>query len=61
MAEVHQCPRCELRFRYRTELEYHWREEHEPVPEVEREPDVDRADDGEMEGPVRGNGQAGPG
>jgi uncharacterized C2H2 Zn-finger protein len=25
---VHTCPRCELRFRFRTELEWHLAEEH---------------------------------
>ena len=25
---VHQCPKCELRFTYQTELDYHCREEH---------------------------------
>lgn len=25
---VHQCPKCELRFSFRTELEHHCREEH---------------------------------
>lgn len=25
---VHQCPRCELRYSWQTELEYHCREEH---------------------------------
>ena len=28
---VHQCPRCELRFNFRTELEHHLREDH-PQP-----------------------------
>jgi hypothetical protein len=37
MADVHQCPRCELRFRNKTELDYHWAEEHAPQPPVERE------------------------
>ncbi len=41
MTEVHQCPACELRFRFRTELEYHWAEEHQPVPTVEQEPPTD--------------------
>lgn len=26
---VHQCPRCPLRFTYRTELEFHLREDHD--------------------------------
>ena len=30
MTNVHQCPACELRFRNRTELEYHWAEDHPP-------------------------------
>lgn len=25
---VHQCPKCELRFSFRTELDYHLREDH---------------------------------
>lgn len=25
---VHQCPRCELRYSWQTELDYHCREEH---------------------------------
>ena len=25
---VHQCPRCDLRFSWQTELDYHCREEH---------------------------------
>jgi hypothetical protein len=29
---LHQCPKCELRFNFRTELEYHLREDH-PQPE----------------------------
>ncbi len=35
MANVHQCPACELKFRNRTELDYHWAEDHAPpvVPE----------------------------
>jgi hypothetical protein len=28
---VHQCPRCPLRFSYRTELEFHLREDHHPA------------------------------
>ncbi len=32
MTNVHHCPACELRFRNRTELEYHWREDHPPPP-----------------------------
>jgi hypothetical protein len=27
---VHQCPHCPLRYTYRTELEYHLREDHDP-------------------------------
>ncbi len=61
MTDVHQCPGCELRFRYKTELEYHWREDHEPLPEVEPEPGVDRAGDEEPEGRVQGNSRAGQG
>ncbi len=30
MANVHHCPSCELIFRNKTELEYHWAEEHDP-------------------------------
>jgi Flp pilus assembly protein TadB len=30
---VHQCPKCELRFSFRTELEHHLREDHpQPAP-----------------------------
>jgi hypothetical protein len=28
---VHQCPHCPLRYTYRTELEYHLREDHDPT------------------------------
>ena len=27
---VHHCPSCGLAFRYKTELEFHWAEEHDP-------------------------------
>ena len=30
MADVHYCPSCGLAFRNKTELEYHWAEEHDP-------------------------------
>ena len=30
MTDVHHCPSCELVFRNKTELEYHWAEEHDP-------------------------------
>ncbi len=30
MANVHHCPSCELIFRNKTELEFHWAEEHDP-------------------------------
>ena len=52
MTDVHQCPSCELRFRYKTELEYHWREEHQPLPDTGLEPPVGRAGDEEAEGPA---------
>ena len=32
---VHQCPKCELRFSFRTELEYHLGVDH-PAPEDDR-------------------------
>ncbi len=38
MTDVHQCPGCELRFRNKTELDYHWAEEHVPPVEPEVEP-----------------------
>jgi hypothetical protein len=38
MTDVHQCPACELKFRNKTELEYHWAEEHRPPAQVEVEP-----------------------
>ena len=49
---VHQCPKCELRFALRTELEYHCREEHPgfrhdyagPWQHPEDKLDRDRAD-----------------
>ncbi|MDQ3680297.1 MAG: CpXC domain-containing protein [Actinomycetota bacterium] len=31
MANVHHCPSCGLAFRNKTELEYHWAEEHDPA------------------------------
>ena len=37
VSDVHQCPRCELKFLNRTELEFHWAEDHPPV-----EVDVDQ-------------------
>ena len=43
MTDVHHCPSCELIFRNKTELEYHWAEEHDPrlqvPPPVEPEGD----------------------
>lgn len=32
---IHQCPRCELRFAFRPELEDHLRRDHQPVPDDE--------------------------
>jgi Flp pilus assembly protein TadB len=34
---VHQCPKCELRFSFRTELEHHLREDH-PLPATAERP-----------------------
>ncbi|HSH62062.1 MAG TPA: hypothetical protein VK988_20930 [Acidimicrobiales bacterium] len=31
MSPVHHCPSCGLAFRNKTELEYHWSEEHDPA------------------------------
>ena len=31
VADVHQCPFCELRFLNKTELEFHWAEDHPPA------------------------------
>lgn len=31
MNPVHYCPSCGLAFRNKTELEYHWSEEHDPT------------------------------
>jgi hypothetical protein len=44
---VHQCPRCVLRFTYRTELELHLREDHHPPVPAQPEPTHDeiRTDD----------------
>jgi hypothetical protein len=48
MSPVHHCPSCGLAFRNKTELEYHWSEEHDPalrapaVVEVEVEEDEQR-------------------
>lgn len=40
MTVVHQCPHCELKFLNRTELEYHWAEDHPPVDlDVDVEPE----------------------
>jgi Flp pilus assembly protein TadB len=43
---VHQCPKCELRFSFRTELEYHLKEDH-PAPAIPHDttdsPDTGRA------------------
>jgi hypothetical protein len=36
--DVHQCPRCELRFASRPELEDHLREEHPPLDADEPDP-----------------------
>ncbi len=44
MTDVHQCPACELRFRFRTELEYHLAEDHQPLPRPEVEPAPDEPD-----------------
>ena len=38
MSNVHQCPACELKFRNRTELDYHWAEDHAPPVEVDPRP-----------------------
>lgn len=55
---VHQCPRCDLRFSWQTELDYHCREEHPefhheyvtrsssgPAPARTRPADSQRADE----------------
>jgi hypothetical protein len=31
VSNVHQCPRCELKFLNKTELEFHWAEDHPSV------------------------------
>ena len=40
---VHQCPKCELRFSFRTELEHHLREDH-PQPVADRTPTIQVAE-----------------
>lgn len=35
---VHQCPKCQLRFSFRTELEYHLREDHRQPQTVDQAP-----------------------
>lgn len=37
---VHQCPKCVLRFSYRTEMEYHLREDHPQRAPAEQAPAV---------------------
>ena len=49
MADVHQCPDCELRFLNRTELDYHWVADHSRPAEVEREP-TETGDDSRPDG-----------
>lgn len=44
---VHQCPRCELRFSFRTEMEHHVREDHSRPAAVEQAPAVDVDEAGE--------------
>ena len=39
MTDAHQCPSCELKFRNRAELDYHWTEEHGPPVAVELPPE----------------------
>ena len=51
MTDVHQCPGCELRFRNKTELEYHWAEEHAEVPRV---PETDEHPEPGGQRPERG-------
>ena len=41
---VHQCPKCELRFSFRSELEHHLREDHPRPAEVEPTPAVKDAE-----------------
>lgn len=38
MAGVHQCPACELKFLNKSELDYHWADEHPQRAQVEAEP-----------------------
>jgi hypothetical protein len=42
---VHQCPKCELRFSFRSELEYHLREDHPHHPAEENRPSSATRDD----------------
>lgn len=37
MPEVHQCPACELKFLNRTELDYHWAQDHPQRTQAEAE------------------------
>lgn len=46
MADVHQCPFCELRFLNKTELESHWAEDHPPA-------EVDVDEEGRGDAPPR--------
>ena len=41
---LHQCPKCELRFSFRSELEHHLREDHPQPAEVEPTPAVKDAE-----------------
>lgn len=47
MSPVHHCPSCGLAFRNKTELEYHWSEEHDPTLQTQI-PSVDESPPGEQ-------------
>ena len=49
VSPVHHCPSCGLAFRNKTELEYHWSEEHDPALHPPVPPDTE-------EGEPRGHG-----